>query len=101
MTPGAWRLLVAVERPELFERFDIYIANDQRAARSLAARHCLPQQLDSKIREHDADAVIVIEPRFHDALPAAVRHWKTLRPDLQVLFIFRRLPHTRGLVDLM
>jgi two-component system response regulator HydG len=30
-----------------------------------------------------------------------VRQWKTLRPDLQVLFIFRRLPQTRALVDLM
>src|SRR5262249_8778567 len=58
-------------------------------------------QIDSQIREHDADAVIVIEPRFHDALPAAVRHWKALRPDRQGLFIFRRLPHTRALVELM
>ena len=85
----------------MFQRFDIHIASEGRAGQNFRAQHCLPDQIDSRIREYDADAVIVIEPRFHDGLPASVRHWKLSRPDLQVLFIFRRLPPTRALVDLM
>src|SRR5262249_43634741 len=54
-----------------------------------------------KLREYDTDAVILIQPRFQEELPAAVRQWKRVRPDLQVLFCFRRLPNTRALVDLM
>src|SRR5881628_765810 len=101
MTPRRSRLLIAVQREELFRRFDTHIAGDERAGERLRARHCLLDQLDAQIREYETDAVIVIEPRFHDSLPAAVRQWKLLRPELQVLFIFRRLPNTRSLVELM
>lgn len=101
MTPRRSRLLVAVEREELFQRFEAHIATDLRAEQNLRAQHCLPEHLDSKLRENDADAIILIQPRFHDELPPAVRRWKILRPDLQVSFIFRKLPNTRGLVDLM
>lgn len=101
MTPLGSRLLIAVEREELFQRFEIHLSGEGRAGQNFRAQHCLPDQIETKIREYDADAVIVIEPRFHDALPAAVRQWKLSRPDLQVLFLFRRLPPTRALVDLM
>jgi DNA-binding NtrC family response regulator len=53
------------------------------------------------LREYETDAVIVVQHLFDDDLPAAVRRWKMLRPDLQVLFFFRRVPNTRALVDLM
>lgn len=101
MSPQWSRLLIVVEAEELFRRFEAYITHDLGAGRSLRALHCLPDQVDSKLREYDTDAVIVIQPRFHDDLPAAVRRWKSLRPDLQVLFCFRRLPKTRSLVELM
>ncbi len=101
MSPQWSRLLIAVEAEELFRRFEAYIATDLRAGPNLRARHCLPEQTDLKLREYDTDAVIVIQPRFQDDLPAAVRRWKSLRPDLQVLFCFRRLPKTRSLVELM
>jgi len=101
MTPRGSRLLIAVEREELFKRFDTHLAGPGRAGSDFQAQHCLPDQIDSRLREYEADAVIVIEPRFHDGLPEAVRNWKLLRPELQVLFIFRRLPPTRALVDLM
>jgi DNA-binding NtrC family response regulator len=101
MTPQWSRLLIAVEAEELFRRFETYIAGDVRAGQNLQAQHCSPGELDSKLREDAMDAVIVIQPRFHDDLPEAVRRWKMLRPDLQILFCFRRLPNTRGLVDLM
>ncbi|HTM50679.1 MAG TPA: sigma 54-interacting transcriptional regulator [Bryobacteraceae bacterium] len=95
------RLLIAVEAEELYRRFESYISTDLRAGQKLRAQHCLPEQTDLKLREYDTDAVIVIQPRFQDDLPAAVRRWKSLRPDLQVLFCFRRLPKTRSLVELM
>lgn len=95
------RLLIAVEAEALFRRFEAFIANDPRAVQNLLPEHCLPGHLDSKLREFDTDAVIVIQSRFQDDLPAAVRRWKVQRPDLQVLFCFRRLPNTRALVDLM
>src|SRR5713101_6008309 len=101
MSPQSSSLLIAVEAEELFRRFETYICSDLRAGRDLRALHCRPEQTDSKLREHDTDAVIVIQPRFQDELPAAVRRWKRLRPDLQVLFCFRRLPNTRSVVDLM
>lgn len=101
MTPRRGRLLIAVQREELFRRFESHIGGAGRAGQNLRPQHCLPDQLDSQIREYETDAVIVIEPRFHEGLPAAVRQWKLLRPELQVLFIFRRLPHTRALVELV
>ena len=101
MTAQRRRLLIAVEAEALFRRFEAFIANDPRAGQRLQAQHCLPEHLDSKLREYDTDAVIVIQPRFHDELIAAVRRWRTQRPDLQVLFCFRRLPNNRALVDLM
>jgi DNA-binding NtrC family response regulator len=85
----------------LFQRFETQLAHDPRAGRNLRALHCLPEQLDSQIRDHEIDAVIVIEPRFWEGLPGSVRHWKGLRPDLQALFMFRRLPERRDLVELM
>jgi DNA-binding NtrC family response regulator len=101
MSPQWSRLLIVVEAEELFRRFEAYIASDLRAGQSLRAQHCFPEQADLKLREHETDAVIVIQPRFQDELPAAVRRWKSLRPDLQALFCFRRLPKTRSLVELM
>ena len=101
MTPRRGRLLIAVQREELFRRFETHIGSAGRAGQELRPQHCLPDQLESQIREYETDAVIVIEPRFHDGLPASVRQWKLLRPELQVLFIFRRLPHTRALVELV
>jgi len=101
MTPRRGRLLIAVQREELFRRFETHIGGAGRAGQDLRPQHCLPDQLDSQIRDYETDAVIVIEPRFHDGLPASVRQWKLLRPELQVLFIFRRLPHTRALVELV
>jgi DNA-binding NtrC family response regulator len=101
MTSRRGRLLIAVEAGELFSRFESYISRDLRVGESLRAEHCLPSQLDPMLRDYDADAVILIQPRFHDDLPAAVHRWKTLRPDLQALFLFRRLPSTRSVVDLM
>ena len=101
MTLQRSRLLIAVQAEELFRRFEAYIGADLRAGQNLRAQHCLPEQLDSRLREHDTDAVIVIQPRFDEDLPSALRRWKTLRPDLQVLFCFRKQPHTRGLADLM
>jgi DNA-binding NtrC family response regulator len=95
------RLLIAVQREELFQRFESCIARAAQSSGGLQALHCLPDQVDRHVRDAGADAVIVIEPRFQEAMPAAVRQWKQLRPDLQALFIFRRLPPTRGLVDLM
>ena len=80
MTGQRSRVLIAVEAEELFRRFENYISNDVRAGQSMRAQHCLPAQLDSKLRESDTDAVIVIQPRFQDELPAAVRGWKRLRP---------------------
>src|SRR5207248_2790304 len=100
-TPRGSRLLIAVQREELFQRFQTHVITDPRAGRNLRAQHCLPEQVDTQIREYETDAVIIIEPRFREGLPGAVRHWKTLRPDVQVLFIFRRLPDTRALVELM
>jgi two-component system, NtrC family, response regulator HydG len=101
MTSRRGRLLIAVEAGELFRRFESCISRDVRAAESLRPEHCLPDQLEPILRDYEADAVILIQPRFHDDLPAAVRRWKTLRPDLQPLFLFRRLPNTRSVVDLM
>src|SRR5262245_22831223 len=101
MTGQRSRVLIAVEAEELFHRFENYISNDIRAGQSLRAQHCLPAQFASTFRESGADAVIVIQPRFQDELPAAVRGWKSLRPDLQILFCFRRFPGARALVDLM
>jgi DNA-binding NtrC family response regulator len=101
MTSHRSRLLIAVESEDLFRRVESQIASDSPAGQSLRAQHCLPEHLDSRLREYETEAVIVVQPRFHDDLPAAVRRWKTLRPDLQVLFFFRRLPNTRALVDLM
>jgi DNA-binding NtrC family response regulator len=101
MTSHRGRLLIAVESEDLFHRVESQIASDSPAGQSLRAQHCLPEHLDSKLREYETEAVIVVQPRFHDDLPAAVRRWKMLRPDLQVLFFFRRLPNTRALVDLM
>jgi len=101
MTSHRSRLLIAVGSEELFRRVESHIAADSPAGQNLRAQHCLPEHLDSKLREYETDAVIVVQPRFHDDLPAAVRRWKTLRPDLQVLFFFRRLPNSRALVDLM
>jgi hypothetical protein len=80
MTAQRCRLLIAVEAEALFRRFETYIGNDPRTAQSLLARHCLPEHLDSKLGEHDTDAVIVIQPRFRDDLPAAVRRWRVQRP---------------------
>jgi two-component system response regulator HydG len=96
LTSHRSRLLIAVESEDLFRRVESHITEQ-----NLRTQHCLPEHLDSKLREFETDAVIVVQPRFHDDLPAAVRRWKTLRPDLQVLFFFRRLPNTRALVDLM
>jgi two-component system response regulator HydG len=101
MTVRRNRLLIAVEAGELYRRFEAYIASDLRAGQSLDAQHCLPEQVDPILRESDTDAVILIQPRFHEDLPSAVRRWKTLQPNLQALFLFRRLPPTRSLVDLM
>jgi two-component system response regulator HydG len=101
MTSHRGRLLIAVESEDLFRRIESQIASGSPAGRDLRAQHCLPEYLDSKLREYETDAVIVVQPRFHDDLPAAVRRWKTLRPDLQVLFFFQRIPNTRALVDLM
>ena len=79
MSPQSSSLLIAVEAEELFRRFETYIYSDLRAGRDLRALHCRPEQTDSTLREHDTDAVIVIQPRFHDELPAAVRRWKEIR----------------------
>src|SRR5260370_10594743 len=95
------RLLVAVESEEFFRRIESQIVTDSPAGQALSARYCLPENLDSKLREHETDAVLVAQPRFHDDLPAAVRRWRTLRPNLQVRFFFRRLPNTLALVGLM
>src|SRR4051812_41885011 len=99
MTAQRSHLLIAVEAEALFHRFEAFIGRDPRAAQNLVARHCLPEDLDSRLREQNTDAVIVIQPRFEDELPAAVRRWRTQRPELQALFCFRRLPSTRSLVD--
>jgi two-component system response regulator HydG len=96
LTSHRSRLLIAVESEDLFRRVESHITEQ-----NLRVQHCLPEHLDSKLREYETDAVIVVQTRFDDDLPAAVRRWKTLRPDLQVLFFFRRLPNTRALVDLM
>jgi two-component system response regulator HydG len=101
MTSHRSRLLIAADSEDLFRRVESRITTGLTAGPNLRAQHCLPEHLDSKLREYETDAVIVVQPRFHDDLPAAVRRWKTLRPDLQVLFFFRRLPNTRALVDLM
>jgi two-component system response regulator HydG len=101
MTSLRSRLLIAVEAVELFHRFESYISRDLRVGDSLRAEHCLPDQIDSILRSFETDAVILIQPRFQEDIPAAVRRWKTLRPDLQALFLFRRLPNTRSVVDLM
>ena len=101
MTSHRGRLLVAVESEEFFRRIESQIVTDSPAGQALSARYCLPENLDSKLREHETDAVLVAQPRFHDDLPAAVRRWRTLRPNLQVLFFFGRLPNTRALVELM
>jgi two-component system response regulator HydG len=101
MTSHRSRVLIAVDSEDLFRRVESRITAGLAAGPNLRAHHCLPEHLDSKLREYETDAVIVVQPRFHDDLPAAVRRWKTLRPDLQVLFFFRRLPNTRALVDLM
>ncbi len=101
MTPRGARLLIAVEAQELYRRFENYIAHDLRAVQNLNPRHCAPERVETVLRESETDAVIVIQPRFHEDLPSAVRRWKTARPSLQPLFLFRRLPNTRSLVDLM
>ena len=38
---------------------------------------------------------------FQIELPPAVRRWKSLRQDLQVLLLFQRMPHMREIVELM
>lgn len=96
MTSHRNRLLIAVESEDLFRRVESLIHGQD-----LRAQHCLPEHLDSKLREFETDAVIVVQHLFDDDLPAAVRRWKMLRPDLQVLFFFQRVPNTRALVDLM
>src|SRR5215831_12772126 len=101
MSPRRSRLLIAVEARELYRRFEDYTNRNLRSGQGFAVSHCLPEHLDEMLREHEADAVILIQPRFHEDLPAAVRRWKGLRPDLQALFLFRRLPETRSLVELM
>ena len=101
MTLRRGRFLFAVEAVELFRRFESYISRDLRVGEDLRAEHCPPDQIDPILRDYAADAVIVIQPRFQEDLPAAVRRWKTLRPSLQALFLFRRLPNTRAVVDLM
>jgi DNA-binding NtrC family response regulator len=97
MTSHRGRLLIAVESDEFFRCVESHLA----AAQNLSAHRCLPEQLDTKLLDDDADAVLVVQPLFRDDLPVAVRRWKALRPDLQVLFVFKRLPSTRSLVDLM
>ena len=62
MTAQRRRLLIAVEAEALFRRFEAFIANDPRAGQRLQAQHCLPEDLDSKLREYDTDAVIVMQP---------------------------------------
>jgi len=52
---AAERLLIAVEAGELFRRFEAYISGDLRAGQNLRAQHCLPDQLDSRLREYDTD----------------------------------------------
>src|SRR5262249_22284557 len=94
-------LLIAVEAQELYRRFESYIAHDLHAVQSLHPKHCVPEHVETVLRESETDAVIVIQPRFHEDLPSAVRRWKTARPSLQPLFLFRRLPNARSLVDLM
>src|SRR6267154_5155900 len=94
-TPRSSRLLIAVQREELFERFHNHLTREPLAGWNLRAQHCFPEQLDAQIRDYETEALIVIEPRFREGLAGAVRHWKALRPDLQALFIFRKLPEAR------
>src|SRR5262245_41330202 len=101
MTPRLHRLLVVAETADLFASIQKHIGGDARTSRALRPHHCLPGEVEPKLRESDADALLVVQARFQDDLPGAVRRWRTLRPDLQVLFFFRRLPGTRALVDLM
>ena len=101
MTPRPHHLLVVAETGDLYASIQKQIAADARTAEGFRPHHCLPGDVEAQLRESDADALLVVQARFQDDLTAAVRRWRTLRPNLQVLFFFRRLPGTRALVDLM
>src|SRR2546427_4767533 len=101
MTPRKYRLLVAAASEEIFRAIRSQVARDLRASATLQPQRCLPEQVEARLREADTEVLLVIADHCQEDLPAAVRRWRVLRPDLQVLFFFRRLPHTRALVELV
>src|SRR5437868_11525226 len=103
MTPRAHKLLVADDSEDLFDLIRTLTVRGFRPDRSTGfdPERCPPHQLENWLRQYDADALVVTQSRFEENLPAAVKRWKSIRPHLQVLFLFERLPHTRALVDLM
>ncbi|MBI1788422.1 MAG: sigma-54-dependent Fis family transcriptional regulator [Acidobacteria bacterium] len=92
MAPRPHSLLVACDSQELRQFLD---------RQGVPTAHCLPEQIDARLREAEHDALIVAAPRYEAELAAAVRRWKNARPDLEVLLLFRLAPGTREIVDLM
>jgi DNA-binding NtrC family response regulator len=95
------RFLIASEIEGLVHLVESQVARDTYGGPVIRPHACLFDDLEETLREQEADGVLVTQERFHEGLPASVRRWKMLRPDVQVLFLFRHLPQTRELVELM
>ncbi|MGH9656930.1 MAG: sigma-54-dependent transcriptional regulator [Bryobacteraceae bacterium] len=94
-------LLVAAESDQVFAQIRDLAAGDSFAGVALRPELCRPDELDARLRAREADALLLAEPHFREDLVGALRHWKSLRPRLEVLLMLGRAPQSRALVDLM
>ncbi len=101
MSPSTPRVLIAGESGRLFQLVQQHASQELFAGQPLRPVFCLAEELETRLHEFEIDALMVTQSRFQADFPAAVRRWRSLKPDLEVLFLFRRLPHTREIVELM
>ncbi len=101
MSTKSAKLLVATEWAGFFAAVGALAQAQDFLERNFQPEHCLPHQIESWLREYDAEALLVTRSRFEEHLPAAVRRWKAMRPHLQVLMLFQHELETRALVALM
>ena len=86
------RLLVATRTKELYDRL-----------RTLwpECEQCPPERVEAGLRNPRTEAVLVTVEGFEESLPELVRRWKSLRPHVQIVLLFRKAPGTRAVVGLM
>ena len=79
---------------------EVSLPESQIAGR-FAIRRASLSEIESRLREWDADAVLVFMERYTEELARLVKLWKGVRPRAQFFLFVEHAPSTRALVGLM